>query len=132
MLSSTQAKSEWERCRPWLEAALHRGGDPTTIDEVWEAVQAGRCHFWPAIDSAVVTQLCSKGRELNIYLAGGRIERLREMLPSLEAFGKALGCQIVTILGRRGWERTFLTREMGYAPVATLLGKELPNDVERP
>lgn len=47
------------------------------------------------------------------------------MLPDIEAFARTAGCRLITILGRRGWERTFLTREAGYKAVAVLLGKEL-------
>lgn len=128
MVRRAAFEREWRRCSPWIEAALHAGGDGTTLEDVYQAVVSGRMHFWPALDAAVVTQLCSRGQELNIYLAGGSLERLREMLHSLEAFGTAMGCKIVTILGRPGWARSFLTRDAGYRHVASLLGKELPNE----
>lgn len=127
----------WQEAKPLLEAALHHGGDVLTIEDVAERIASGQYHFWPALDSAVVTQVC-KGRlenELNILLAGGRMETLEAMLPAIEQFGRDMGCSIVTILGRPGWGRSFVTRSAGYAQVAVLLGKRLeehPTDEQGP
>ena len=89
------------------------------------AVVNGDAQFWPAVDAAMLTELDSTGRNLHIRLFGGTLERLREMLPDVEAFGRALGCTRITLTGRRGWERTALARERDYRPVATLLRKDL-------
>lgn len=126
-MTPEQFALEWERCKGWLDAALHRGGDTLTLEQVKERIEAGQYHFWPAIDSAVVTQVCigAKDRELNILLAGGRLGTLQAMLPSIERFGREMGCSIITILGRPGWLREFPTRDMGYKFVAVLLGKSL-------
>ncbi len=115
---------EWNRCKHWLDAALHRGGDTLTLDDVKARIESGQYILWPAPDSAVVTQICPGG-ELNILLAGGTLERLADMLPSLEEFGRRMGCTLITILGRMGWSRSFVTRQMGYKAVAVLLGKPL-------
>ena len=119
-------RQEWERCTPWLEAALHRGGDTLTLAEVKHRIAMGQYQFWPALDSAVVTQVIRGVEdEFNILLAGGNLQTLQQMLPHLERYGRDMGCSLVTVLGRRGWERTFLCREAGYRPVATLYGKRL-------
>ena len=117
--------AEWDRCRPYLEAALAHSHD-TDLETLWERVQAGEAQFWPAVDSAALTELDSTGRNLHIRLYGGTLARLREMLPSIEAFGRAHGCTGITLTGRRGWERTALARERGYNPIATLMRKDLP------
>jgi hypothetical protein len=109
---------------------MRQGGDLTTLDDVKRAILDGRMQFWPLLDSAVVTQVVSQGQELNIFLAGGSLNTLRQTLNSLEAFGQARGCKVVTILGRLGWMRSFLTRDAGYSAHAVLLAKELP-DVQR-
>jgi len=116
--------SEWERLLPFLESALEFSHD-TDMDTVKRAVLSGDAHFWPAVDSAMVTELDTTGKSLHIRLYGGTMERLREMLPSVEAFGQALGCTRVTLTGRRGWERTALARERSYRPVAVLLQKDI-------
>lgn len=118
---------EWQRCKPWLEAALHRGGDTLTIDDVWERVASGLYRLWAAPCGAAVTQLCKGSREteLNVLLGGGSLDALEAMMPAIEQFGRDAGCSIVTVLGRLGWQRSFLTASMGYTPVAVLLGKRL-------
>lgn len=117
----------WERCVPLLEAAMHRGGDVLTLDDVRARILDGQYQLWQGPDSAIVTQLIAgaKERELNILLAGGSLDTLEDMLPALERFAQLNGCAVMTILGRLGWMRSFLTREHGYRPVAVLLGKRL-------
>ena len=118
-------EEQWARCAPWLEGALHRGGDTLTLAMVRTRIGEGQYQFWPAPAGAVVTQVIhgETEKEFNILLAGGTLDQLEEMMPSLEAFGRAQGCVLFTVLGRRGWERTFLCQRFGYAPVATLYGK---------
>lgn len=115
------------RCRHWIEAALHHGGDTLTMDEVQARIRAGQYQFWPLPDSAIVTQVIpgAKGVEMNILLAGGELHTLELAMPTLESYAKARGATLITILGRLGWGRSFLTRTMGYKPVALLLGKQL-------
>jgi hypothetical protein len=95
------------------------------LDTLKQAVLDGDAHFWPAVDGAMLTELDSSGRNLHIRLYGGTLDRLREMLPPIEAFGRALGCTGITLTGRRGWERTALARERDYRPIATLMRKNL-------
>jgi len=120
-------EAEWARCSGWLDAALHRGGDTLTLAEAKARVQEGLYQFWPGLDAAAVTQLCRGGEilELNVLLGGGNMATLRAMLPAIEQFGRDAGCSLITVLGRLGWQRSFLTAERGYKPIAVLLGKPL-------
>lgn len=118
-------EQEWARCAPWIEAALHRGGDTLTLDEVKARVLRLEMQFWPAPEGAVISQVIPPGQEFNILLAGGTMEQLEAMMPSLEQFAGNIGCTLITVLGRRGWERSFLTQRFAYKPVATLYGKAL-------
>jgi hypothetical protein len=119
--------SEWNRLKHHIEAALHRGGDTLTIEDVEARIRSGQYTFWPGIDSAVVTQVIigSTETELNILLAGGTLSELEKMMPHLENYGRDMGCSLVTVLGRLGWDRSFLTKRLGYKPVALLIGKRL-------
>ena len=116
--------SEWERCRPYLEAALDHSHD-ARLEDLREMVVRGEAQFWPALDSAMLTELNTTGNTLHIRLFGGNMDTLRDMLPVIEDYGRALGCTAITLTGRRGWERTSLARERMYTPVATLLRKDL-------
>lgn len=64
-------------------------------------------------------------RVLNVFLAGGDMAELRAMLPSVLEYGKAHACHYATLLGRRGWGRTFLTQTDGWTEKAVLLSKDL-------
>jgi hypothetical protein len=118
---------DWARCRPWIEAALKRGGDPYEIEDVERFIAKGDALFWPGRKSAAVTEFMGNGKILSFWLLGGDLdELLNEMRPAIEAWAKARGC--VRVLGifstkRRGWQRVLA--QHGYAPAATTLVKEL-------
>lgn len=120
--------AEWERCSPWLEAAIATARDGRSLDDVFYDVCTGAMQFWPGEDSAVVTQLLDHPdgrRECNIFLAGGSLDTLERMLVEIERFARANNATVMTVMGRRGWERSFLVKTAGYMPVATLYRKEL-------
>lgn len=119
--------AEWDRCAPWLEAAMQTTRDDRTLDDIFYDVCRGTMQFWPGRESAVVTQLLDHPngrRECNILLAGGTLGELELMLVEIERFAKANTATVMTVLGRRGWERSFLTRDAGYEPVATFYRKD--------
>lgn len=124
-MTPAEFEAEWARCAQWIDAArLH--GAPQSLEQIKEGIVEGRYQFWPAVDAAVITQVVRGVRpELNIYLAGGALERLRDMLPVLELYGRSMECVSVTILGRVGWQRTFLTKEMGYKLTMVQLEKPI-------
>lgn len=120
--------AEWDRCEPWLEAALATARDDRTLDDIFYAVVMGEMQFWPGRESAMVTQLLDHPngrRECNVLLGGGTLDELEQMLVEIERFATANTATVMTVLGRRGWERSFLTRKAGYLPVATLYRKDL-------
>lgn len=118
---------EWERCAPYLRAALDYSHD-SDLNTLCQMVLRGDAQFWPAVDAAMLTELDSSGTNLHVRLYGGTLERLREMLPSIEAFGRALGCTGITFTGRRGWERVAFVRDRDYYPIATLMRKDLSHE----
>jgi hypothetical protein len=122
----TDGEREWERCRPWLEAALaHDGGFHDLVD-VAKAIEAGEAHFWPGERSAVVTQFWNfpRRKAVNVWLAGGDLSELvDQMRPDIEAWARAHGCTHFIIAGRPGWARAL--KASGFAPLWTALGKEL-------
>jgi hypothetical protein len=82
------------------------------LKEAFDRVQDGRAQLWVNEDCAGVTEIADD-RRLHIMLAGGSMEKLLEMLPSVEAFGRANGCKAVYLGGRWGWRRVF--KKFGYA-----------------
>jgi hypothetical protein len=92
---------------------------------VVELVAAGRLQFWPGERSCIVTELIEypKYTQLHFFLAGGRLEELMAMVPLVEEWGKSRGCTRASLIGRRGWERTFLVRS-GWKQDLVLLEKQ--------
>lgn len=103
--------------RSQIEAALSFADGSHTFEDVRDLVEAGRMQFWPGPSSAIVTEVIEypQHRVLNFFLAGGNLSELEGMTPEILEWGKAKGCSKAVFAGRRGWERTFLTRT-GWAP----------------
>jgi hypothetical protein len=47
---------------------------------------------------------------LHIFLAGGNLEELETLTPHIQKFAEDMGCRKITLTGRRGWSRTFVTK----------------------
>ena len=123
----------WARCAPWLEEALVRSGCTETIDDVKMAVAKGSCHLFHHEDGAAITLVdrYEKVPTLRIWLAGGNMDALEEMLPAAEALARRLKCEQIRFLGRPGFQRSFLENK-GFKAVAvdmamTLAPVEEPN-----
>jgi hypothetical protein len=113
--------------RRYIEEALRYAGGTHTFDDIVDGVAAGTLQFWPGRTSAIVTEILETPRKkiLHFFLAGGTLAELETMLPEIVAWGKAQGCTVTTLVGRKGWERTFITRQ-GWKP--TLVVFEGPID----
>jgi len=119
-------EAAWARAAPLLERALDHGGRTHGLADVEALVRGGEAQFWRADRSALVSLIeddpCE--RRLLIWLAGGDFDELtRQVLPQVEAWGRARGCRRLLIVGRAGWERAL--KPNGYAPVARLIAKDL-------
>lgn len=126
MQETLDLEKEFERCAPYIAAALEYSGGTHTVADVAEMIRNGRAQFWPGFRSAVVTEINEypQVKTLNYFLAGGDMDELKIIRPYIEQWAKAAGCKRITLLGRRGWERTFLKDE-GYKPQWFVLAKEI-------
>lgn len=111
----------FERLQSLLETALK----DDTLQDVLDDLNNGAAHFWPGVNAVLVTRFDQEpeGKSLHVWLGAGDQQELLAMQPGLEAFGRAHGCVIATIEGRKGWERTF--KERGFAFRTMTLGKAL-------
>jgi hypothetical protein len=118
---------DWERCAPWLQAALDAGGARThSLADVEALVRARDAVFWPGRRSALVTleQAHPKAKALHLWLFGGDLDEcLNIFRPAWERYARASGCDLITITGRAGWERTL--KQFGYRPLARLFAKDI-------
>jgi hypothetical protein len=120
-------KSEFERCKQWIEAAIAREAVAThDIDDVREAVEAGIAQIWPRPKSCMVTTIETypKAKFVRGWLAGGDLDEIKQTCAPdgpIERWAKRQGCTWVVIGGRKGWLRAF----SGYRESCTVMIKEL-------
>lgn len=113
--------------REQIEAALAYAGGTHTFEDVRAGVAAGALQYWPGVHSAILTEILQypQRRVLNFFLAGGELAELEAMYPIIEQYGRAQGCTSAVLTGRKGWERSFLTRLEGWQPTLVVLEKQL-------
>lgn len=102
-----------EPYRSYIERALVYAGGTHTVDDVLEMIAAGTVQAWPGPRSIIVTELVEypRLRCLHVFLAGGNKTELEAMAPVVLQWGAEQGCQRASLCGRKGWARTFLTRQ---------------------
>lgn len=116
-----------DESRPYIQAALEYANGSHTFEDVKHLVATGGMQFWPGVTSAIVTELIDypQYRVLNFFLAGGNADELARMYPAIEAWGKRNGADRAAMLGRRGWERSFLTKSEGWQQTLVAFEKVL-------
>lgn len=114
----------WLVAEPLLLEAIRRDNTHTP-ESVYQLIKTGQADLWlhdshktasvtfwiPAVDGPI----------LHVWLAGGRLEELKEALPSVEAWGQKNGAKRLMITGRAGWEKVL----PGFRRQAVLMTKEL-------
>lgn len=117
--------AELLRCRPWIEDALAYSGGTHVFEDVVQGITSGRMQLWPAPRGCAVTEivLYPKKSVLHVFLAGGDMDQILDMIDSAVDWGRTQGCVSMTIAGRHGWQRVLA--KYGYKPVMTVLEKEI-------
>ena len=104
--------NEWERCGPWIQAALDHGGNLFSLNDVLEAIQNGQAQFWPGKDCALVTEIriYPLKKICNVWLAGGNLEEIKQIVTYIRLFAKQTKCDAITLQGRPGWQKIYKER----------------------
>lgn len=120
-------KSEWFRCRKWIENALEYTGGTHTIEDIEDGVESGAYQFFCSLSAAVVTEILvyPRMKVLNYFLIGGNLgELIQEIEPFVTNWAKEkMGCKKAIGIGRKGFERAFRAR--GFTPCWTAISKDL-------
>lgn len=113
------------RYKRYIEAALEHDNGGYLYEDVERLVAEGEFQLWPGAHSVIITQIINfpRKRIAHVFLAAGNLAEIERMTPALEAWSKEKGCVGVEMIGRRGWERTFLSRS-GYKSQAVLYTKD--------
>ena len=117
--------TELERCRPWIEAALEYSGGTHTFDDVVDGVTSGRMQLWPAPRGCAVTEIVLYPRKkvLHVFLAGGDMDQILDMIDSAAAWGRTQDCTALTLAGRLGWQRVL--DKHGFTPVLVTMERNI-------
>lgn len=115
----------FERCWPWLAAALERQPIKTHEKEhVWQALETGKAQIWPTKNSVCLTEIVKHPTGLTVmhgWLAGGDMDEIKKTVKAIEAHAAKIGCGACSISGRKGWLRAF----EGYQDAGTMMVKEI-------
>jgi hypothetical protein len=114
-VSETPAEA-WERCRPYLEAALRRSGNEATLDDVKARIESGGAWFWPGERSAAVVEIT---RSAHFWLLGGDLREVLDRQEDGVKFARGMNCDRITLRGRPGWARVL--QPYGYRPMTDLM-----------
>ena len=115
-------RKEFDRCAPWLQAALDRDIGAFELEDVWRYITEGKAQFWPLEKSAVVTALEYWPRKivLRYWLCGGELEDCLKIESTIEAWAKKAGATCGIIGGRKGWLKAL----SGYRNAYTFMVKD--------
>lgn len=122
----SEDRSQWIRCRPWIEAALPYARGTFTIEDIEDGIERGRFVFWAGEKSAVITEILNypRKRVLHYFLIGGDLAELQDFMePRITAWGKMNGCSGASGAGRPGLERVFA--KSGFEPAWRIIYKDI-------
>lgn len=93
--------------REFLEPALAYSGGTHEWSDVVSGVHSSRMQLWANERGAAITEILEypRKRVLNVFLAGGDMDQILEMLESAKAWGAQQGCEAICMSGRKGWLR---------------------------
>lgn len=111
--------------RKWIEAALEYSGGTHTFQDVIDGVQSGRMQLWPADRGVAITEIIvyPRKRVLHVFLAGGEMDQLTDMIDAAADWGRSQGCTSLTMSGRLGWQRVL--SKFGWKPVMMVMERQI-------
>ena len=116
---------EFERCKPYIEAALEYTGGTHDIIDIYEGLYKGTMQLWPAEKSCLVTEIINypKMKVLNIFLGGGDLTEILSMHEDVIRWAKDQNCTALNMTGRFGWKKPLAKH--GWQPMHSSYVKEI-------
>ena len=116
---------EFERCKPYIEAALEYTGGTHDIIDIYEGLYKGTMQLWPAEKSCLVTEIINypKMKVLNIFLGGGDLREILSMHEDVIRWAKDQNCTALNMTGRFGWKKPLAKH--GWKPMHSSYVKEI-------
>lgn len=125
-LVTSSLDKTWERCAPYIQAALKYAHDSHKLADVRQSIEQGTAQFFPLEKSAIVTEIVDYPNRAvcRIWLAGGDMDELVEGEKMITEWAKSHGCDGIEIIGRKGWQKIL----KDYTPTSIVLIKELKDE----
>jgi hypothetical protein len=111
--------------RGWIEAALEYSGGTHSFDDIAAGIASGHMQLWPTEKACAVTEIVvyPQKKVLHVFLAAGDLEQITNAIGAVEEWGKAQGCESLTMNGRFGWQRVLNKR--GWSPTMVIMERSL-------
>jgi len=119
------AEFHFDRCWPYIEAAIERMKEPYGRDFVWGRIKDGSAQLWPGDNSVVVTEIENNPdgtKEIYGWIAGGEWDELNKIQNIAAEWGKLQGCTTAKTVQRPGFLRKPFD---GFRLKAVIMEKEL-------
>lgn len=116
------SRTEWDRAWTFLAPAVARSGEHTQAS-VLKALKKGTKKLWVRDECAAVTNIMVYPSGLTVglmWLLGGRLEAILDLIPRMEDWMRANGATESRIIGRPGWAKV-----TGYKPFRIAIRKDL-------
>jgi len=99
-----------------LANALDYAVQTHSVNDVLGMIERGEAQLWEAAHSVIVTQVhvTPRKKSLNLFLAAGRMNELKDLWPKVRAWAREMGCESAYLVGRAGWARSWLTKDDGW------------------
>ena len=96
-----------ERCKPWIEDALEYCNGTHEFNDIVLGIAESRMQLWAAPRGCIVTEIVVYPRKkvLNLFLAGGELEQLKDMNTDITNWAISHGCTGGTLTCRLGWKK---------------------------
>jgi hypothetical protein len=117
---------EFDRCWPWLEAAIRKQRETYGRDFVWGQMANKKAQIWSSPKAVIMTETArQQNGELILvgWLMGGDFEELKRLESVACSWGKSVGCTKAQNIQRPG----LLKRPIGngYRLKAVIVEKDL-------
>lgn len=114
---------------PQIKTALAYDGYAHSVEDVAQKLREGAAQLFVLRDGLIITQLDFQPQQkrLRFWIAAGELEDVLELSERVCEWGRAQGCEVAILEGRRGWERVLEAQKWVKAPVITMY-RDLSNE----
>lgn len=117
-----------KKWRPVIEESLEYALQSHTFDDVCRLVMMGHMQFFNFDNAFAIMEYKEYPRQkaYHCFLAGGDLQEVLACQYAIIEVARRAGCDIVSLSGRKGWERAF--RNSGWEPLCTTLFKRIDQE----